>query len=95
MPGYRRPLVIIQSDEFNKSNIATVIGVVITSNMTLAAMPGNVSLTSRQSGLSEGSVANVTQLVTANKGDLLEMVTSLPEKKVVQIEDGIRLVLSL
>ena len=95
MPGYRRPLVIIQSDEFNKSNIATVIGVVITSNMTLAAMPGNVSLTSRQSGLSEGSVANVTQLVTANKGDLIELVASLPEKKVEQIEDGIRLVLSL
>lgn len=95
MPGFRHPIVVIQSDEFNRSNLTTVIGIVITSNMRLAAMPGNVELGARQSGLPRDSVVSMTQIVTANKSDLMELVGSLPEAKIEQIEAGLRLVLSL
>jgi mRNA interferase MazF len=95
MPGYRRPILIIQSDKFNESKIATIVGIAITSNMALAGLPGNVTLLPRQSGLGIKSVANVTQIVTANKVDLLDFAGRLPEDKMEQIEQGLRLVLDL
>jgi mRNA interferase MazF len=95
MPGFRHPIVIIQQNDFNQTNLNTVIGAVITTNLRLAAMPGNVLLTPRQSGLQAASVVNVTQIVTANKSDLLEYVETLSERKMEQIDEGLRLVLSL
>ena len=75
--------------------MATVIGVIVTSNLRLASMPGNVEITPRQSGLKQDSVVSMTQIVTANKTDLLELVGTLPESKIEQIEEGLRLILSL
>ncbi len=95
MPGYRHPILIIQSDQFNQSSLETVIGIVITSNMRLSNMPGNIVLSPKQSGLRQESVVNITQVVTANKSDLLEFVGTLPLGKIEQIENGLRLVLSL
>ncbi len=34
-PGFRRPLIIVQSNDFNRSRINTIIAVVITSNLKL------------------------------------------------------------
>ncbi|MBK9163834.1 MAG: type II toxin-antitoxin system PemK/MazF family toxin [Acidobacteria bacterium] len=95
MPGYRHPIVIIQADPFNRSDLATVIGVVVTTNLALASMPGNVELTSKQSGLPKRSVVNVTQIVTANRSDLLEFVSRLSDRKMEQIELGVLFVLGL
>lgn len=95
MPGYRHPVLIVQSDRFNRSNLDTVIGIIITTSLRLANMPGNVVITPRQSGLPEESVISVTQVVTANKSDLLEFVGSLRAEKMEQVENGLRLVLSL
>jgi mRNA interferase MazF len=95
MPGYRHPVLILQSDEFNDSGIDTFIGAVITSNLRLANMPGNVEVSPQQSGLIYNSVVNVTQIVTANRMDLLEFVGRLSDRKMQQVEDGLRLVLSL
>ena len=94
-PGYRRPLVIIQSDAFNSSNIATVIAVVITSNIFLASAPGNVLLPSKNSKLSKKSVINVSQLITVDKSFLDEKVHTLSSKLMAQVDDGIRFVLKL
>ncbi len=94
-PGYKHLFVIIQSDNFNQTKINTVIGAIITSNMVLAEMPGNVVLKKNQSGLSKDSVVNVTQIITIDKSDLLEYVGILAESKIEQIEKGLRLVLSL
>jgi mRNA interferase MazF len=94
-PGYRHPIVIIQSDNFNQTKLNTVIGVIITTNLDLAEMPGNVLLKKNQSGLPKDSVANVTQIVTADKKLLLEHIGTLSERKMEQIEEGLRLVLSL
>ncbi len=62
-PGYRRPILIVQSDDFNKSRISTVIAVAITSNIKLAEAPGNIFLTEKLTGLTKDSVANVSQLM--------------------------------
>ncbi len=95
MPGFRHPIVIVQQNKFNLTNINTVIGIIITTNLHLENMPGNVLLKPRQSGLLEDSVVNISQIVTANKTDLLEYVGTLSKRKMEQIDKGLRLVLSL
>ena len=94
-PGYRRPILIIQSDSFNRSRIATIIGVAITSNLRLAEAPGNIRLTKRDSGLPKRSVVNVSQLLTIDKSFLTEKAGQLSAVKMHEVEEGIRLVLSL
>ncbi|CAN5341260.1 type II toxin-antitoxin system PemK/MazF family toxin [soil metagenome] len=94
-PGYEHPIVITQANFLNRSSINTVIGAIITSNLTLVEMPGNVLIGKKQSGLPKDSVVNVTQIVTVDISQLLEFVGTLPERKMEQIEKGLRLVLSL
>lgn len=94
-PGYRRPVLVLQSDSFNRSRIGTVVVAVITKNTDLARAPGNVLLTPRQSGLSIESVVNASQLVTLDKSQLIEHVARLAPKKLTQVEIGVRLVLDL
>jgi mRNA interferase MazF len=94
-PGYRRPLLIMQSDDFNLSRISTVIAAVITSNLRLADAPGNVLLSKKESGLPKKSVVNVSQLITVDKNFLIEKVGILSVAKIREVEAGIRQVLSL
>ena len=94
-PGYRRPVLVVQADAFNRSRIGTVLVASITSNMRLAGAPGNVRLTRRQSKLSRESVVNVSQVLTLDKRFLTERVGRLPAKPLAEVEKGLRLVLSL
>ena len=94
-PGYRRPVLIIQSDAFTRSRIHTVIAVVITANLRLATAPGNVRLAARESGLSKDSVANVSQIITVDKTFFVEKCRQVSERTMHAIEAGVRLVLSL
>ena len=94
-PGYRRPVLVVQSDEFNRSRIATVIAVVITSNTKLIEAPGNVFLPQKLAGLPRDSVANVSQVVTIDKICLTERLGVLPPGLIDQVEKGLRLVLQL
>lgn len=94
-PGFDRPVVIVQSDKFNRTKLNTIIGAVITSNLDLAEMPGNVLIKKNQSELPKDSVVNVTQIITLDKSDLLEYAGTLSDKKMEQIDNGLRLVLSL
>jgi mRNA interferase MazF len=94
-PGYRHPLLIIQSDNFTRSRISTVIAVVVTSNLRLADAPGNVLLPRKSSGLAKRSVANVSQLITVDKSFLTEKLGTLSPQKLREVEAGVRLALSL
>ena len=94
-PGYRRPVLIIQTNEFNRSAIRTVIVVAITSNRSLAAAPGNVELSTRGTGLNVISVVNVSQVVTLDKDFLTERAGRVPRSAIRRIEDSLRLVLAL
>ncbi len=94
-PGLPRPVLIIQSDKFNQSRINTVVIAIITTNTRLANSEGNVSLTTRQSNLPKDSVVNVSQLFTIDEIFLRDFVSALSAKKMEQIDNGLRLVLSL
>ena len=94
-PGYRRPLLIVQSDEFNRSRIGTTLGVVLTTHLALAEAPGNVELPRQHTGLPKDSVANVSQLVTVDRRLLTERVGLLPPRLLLRVENGLRLVLDL
>jgi mRNA interferase MazF len=94
-PGYRRPVMVIQSDDFNRSRIATAIVVVITSNLKLAEAPGNVFLPQKVTGLSKDSVVNISQVLTVDKSFLTEKIGDLPVYLLEQVEDGLRMVMDL
>jgi mRNA interferase MazF len=94
-PGYKRPILIIQANEFNKSKINTLIAVAITSNTRLAAAPGNILLSAKNSKLPKDSVVNVSQIITIDKSFLTEKVHTLSNAIVGQVEEGLRLVLKL
>ena len=94
-PGYRRPVLIIQSDPFNRSRIRTVIALVITSNLRLADAPGNVLLPARVSGLPRDSVINISQILTLDRSFLTERTGKLPTDMLAEVETGLRLVLQL
>ena len=93
-PGFRRPVVVVQGDAFNRSRISTVVCVPLTSNLRWADAPGNVPLTSKASGLPKDSVANVSQLITLDKSLLTERVGKLPDVKLDLIFFGIDVVFS-
>lgn len=86
---------MVQSDPYNASRLATVVAVVITSNTTLAAMPGNVFLPATATGLPRDSVVNVTAVVTLNKTDLTDRVGGLSPSLMNEVERGLRRVFKL
>ncbi|MEE9295503.1 MAG: type II toxin-antitoxin system PemK/MazF family toxin [Phycisphaerae bacterium] len=94
-PGYRRPVVVVQSDAFNRSRIQTVVVATITSNLRLSEAPGNVRLTRRQSGLPKESVINVSQLLTLDRSYLTRRARKLPPRLLSALDEGLRLVLSV
>ena len=94
-PGHRRPVLIVQEDHFNQSNLATVIVLSLTSNLRYQHFPGNVFLSKARSGLEKDSVINLTQLTTIDKSWLETHVSDLPASLMVQVEAGLRLVLGL
>ena len=94
-PGYRRPVVIIQSDSFNENRINTVIVAIPTSNLNLAAAPGNVIIERRVSMLSDDSIVNVSQVLTIDRSLLTEVVGKLPDRIMDTIDDGLCLGMNL
>ena len=92
-PGYRRPVVVVQGDSFNRSKISTVVCVPLTSNLRWADAPGNVLLDAGITGLSKDSVANVSQVVTLDVSSLTDRIGSLPEAKLDLVLFGIDVVL--
>jgi mRNA interferase MazF len=94
-PGFRRPVLIVQSNAFNESRIATVVIAVITSNLTLAEAPGNVRVGKTESGLPKASVVNTSQVITVDKQLLTDRVRALPATTMRTVDEGLRLVLAL
>jgi mRNA interferase MazF len=92
-PGFRRPVVVVQGDPFNRSKIATVLCVPLTSNLKWADAPGNVLFEARLTGLPKDSVANASQVVALDKSSLTERVGKLSREKSNLVLDGIDIVL--
>lgn len=94
-PGYRRPVLVIQSDAFNRSRLATVTVVALTANLRLLDAPGNVLIPLQHSKLPRDSVANVSQVLTLDRTRLTERVRRLPARLLTQVDAGLRLALGL
>ena len=94
-PGYRRPVLVVQADDFNRSQIGTIVVVVLTSNLALARAPGNVLAKARRAGLPRDSAINVSQLLTVDKRLLREKVRALDSATMAEVDDGLRLVLAI
>lgn len=92
-PGYRRPVLVVQADVFNRSRIQTAIVATITSNLALADAPGNVLLPARSAGLLRDSVVNVSQLLTLDRTFLTEYAGVLPPRFQRAVDEGLRAVL--
>lgn len=92
-PGFRRPVVVVQGDPLNRSKVATVICVPLTSNLVWADAPGNVLLPAKVTGLSKDSVANVSQIVVVDRAQLDEHVGRLSSRKLSLVLNGIDVVL--
>lgn len=94
-PGYRRPVVIVQSEAFNRSRLRTVIAVVLMTNVRLVEAPGNVLLPAKATGLPKDSVANVSQVITVDRDFLLERAGRIRGQLLQDVNKGLRLVLAL
>lgn len=94
-PAKRRPVLVVQSEPFNASRLATTVALVLTSNTELAAMPGNVFIPAVASGLPRDSVVNVTAVVTVDKADLDGPTGQLPDALLQEADRGLRIVLGL
>ncbi|MDO5094814.1 MAG: type II toxin-antitoxin system PemK/MazF family toxin [Propionibacteriaceae bacterium] len=94
-PGYRRPALVVSSDRFNRSRIATAVVVPITSNLRLASSPGNVELGVGEAGLPKASVVDVSQVVVVDRRRFDQRIGVLPSDLMLRVDAGLRLALAL
>jgi mRNA interferase MazF len=94
-PAFRRPVLLVQGDAFNRSRLQTTVAVVLTSNVRLLDAPGNVLVPKAASGLPKESVANVSQIVTLDRDFLTERAGKVPSRVMAAIDAGLKLVLDL
>lgn len=94
-PAHLRPALVVSSDRFNRSRIATVIVSAITGDLRLAAAPGNVELARADAGLPKDCVINVSQTLVVDRSRLVTAIGDLPAHLLARVDDGPRLVLSL
>lgn len=92
-PGFTRPVVIVQGDSLNRSRIASVVCVPLTSNLTWAEAPGNVLLSAKATGLPKDSVANPSQIVSLDRAILTSRVGKLAPRRLAEVLVGIDIVL--
>ena len=92
-PGCRRPVVVVQNDVFNNSEISAVIVCLLTSNLKWARMPGNILLAEGEANLPKPSVVNVTQVFTADRRQLTELIGAVSAGRLRQILNRIYFVL--
>ncbi|MBZ5592877.1 MAG: type II toxin-antitoxin system PemK/MazF family toxin [Acidobacteriia bacterium] len=90
-PAECHPCVVVQSDVFNRSRITTTVVCLITSNVRLSRAPGNVALSQGEANLPKASVVNVSQVLTVDKGELLERIGKLPASAIDAVRDGLQL----
>src|SRR5438874_1256226 len=89
-PGLRHPGLVVQNNLFNHSRLNTVVICLLTSNLKRAGAVGNVELDKGEANLPKASVANVTQIYTVAKGQLVEKIGTLPRHRLQAVLSGIQ-----
>ena len=94
-PGFRRPVLIVQADEFNATRLGTLVVIALTTSERLAGLPGNVHLPAGTGGLLQASVVNVTQVAAVDRGRMVARIGRLPPEWMASVEKGLRRILGL
>jgi mRNA interferase MazF len=94
-PGYRRPAVVVQANYFNRSQLATVVIAVCTTNLNLSKIEGNVLLRAAESGMSRDSVINVTQILAVDRSLLAEYAGRVGPATMAKVDSRLKLCLEL
>ena len=94
-PGYKRPVLIIQNDFFNRSKINTTIVIPLTTNLILADAPGNILITKNESKLKKDSVITISQIEVIDRQRLIEKITKIDRTIIEKIENNIMFVLGI
>jgi len=94
-PAKKRPVLIIQGDEFNNSNLSTVICALITSNVSLANLPPNILLEKGHSRLEKSSVVNFSQIFTVDRSFFTNFVSMLPKQYIQIINNSLKIILDI
>ncbi len=94
-PGFRRPVLIVQADAFNRSQLSTVVACALSSNLRLAGARANMLVRADETGLAKDAVVNVSQLFTVDKSNLDAYIGRLSQQSLRCVEQGIRLLLDL
>jgi mRNA interferase MazF len=88
-------VVVVQADFLNRSRSGWILAVPLTTQLARAEAPGNVRVSARDSGLPRASVANVAQVAPLPRSGFRERVATLDRGLLLQIDEGLRLVLEL
>ncbi|MEI8095602.1 MAG: type II toxin-antitoxin system PemK/MazF family toxin [Spirochaetales bacterium] len=91
--GFRRPILVVQDDDFNRSQIRTIVVLPFSTNLDLGLAPGNVLLEKEITGLSKDSVVVVSQVSAIDKTRLIARISTLESRYFPQVEEGMQLVL--
>ena len=83
--------MVVQSDVFNRSRIATTVVCLVTSNLARAKTPGNVLLKQGEGNVPKQSIISVSQVLTVNKAELVERIGRLPASTVDAVRDELKL----
>jgi mRNA interferase MazF len=94
-PGYKRPVLIIQNDFFNRSKINTTIVIPLTTNLILADAPGNILITKNESKLKKDSVITISQIEVIDRQRLIEKITKIDKTVIEKIENNMMFVLGI
>ncbi len=94
-PALRRPVLIVSADQYNRSALRTVTVVILTTNMQLSALPGNVTVSADLTDLEDDSVVNITQVATVDRGALEERICALSDWAMAQVDAGLGRALAL
>jgi mRNA interferase MazF len=92
-PGFRRPVIVVQSDSLNRSRLQTIVCIPLTGNLRLARMPQNVLLSAARTGLPSDSVANTAHVFPVDRFLLIERVGQLDDRDFERLLNGLNIVL--
>ena len=88
------PALVIQNDVANKVSGLTVVAA-ITSNLKVAELPVGILIPPEESGLSHKSVVHLGQIYTIDKERLQNLVGTLSERKMLEVNRAIAISLGL
>ena len=88
--GSPHPHVVVQSDIFNHSRIATVVVCSLSSNLKRASEPGVVLLDAGEGGLERQSIVISSQVSSIDKDRLGDRIGSLSSQRVDQVIAALR-----